>query len=433
MTARASRRPQASTQKCGHDGATSAHGRCGRRLVLVGAQRSRFLRTGVASQEIRIVRVNCAYERSMEDPDELLEYYHPLVGWVEALRHAGAEHVGVVQRFHKDLVMQRRGVDYHFVADGAPPFPSSRFCGQRVLRATRRLKPTVAHVDGLIFPVLVGALRVALPNRTPVLVQDHGGTHAPLFRSWSRRTLFRLGLQAADGFLFTAIEQASPWQRAGILRPIQPVYEILEGSVDDESWPIPANVNHSLRGRPALLWVGRLDANKDPLTVLRGFELAARVLPEAFLTMVFGDDALLPAVASHVAAMPSLRDRVQLRGALDRGSLPSLYSKADLFVIGSHREGSGFALIEALSFGVTPVVTDIPSFRRLTDGGRIGALFEPGNAEALARELVRLGSLKSAARREAVRSYFEREVSWAAVGRRAMEIYREAADRRGRG
>ena len=32
-------------------------------------------------------------------------------------------------------------------------------------------------------------------------------------------------------------------------------------------------------GDPALLWVGNLDANKDPLTVLRGVSMAARELP----------------------------------------------------------------------------------------------------------------------------------------------------------
>ena len=43
---------------------------------------------------------------------------------------------------------------------------------------------------------------------------------------------------------------------------------------------------------------------------------------------------------------------------------------ADLFVLGSHREGSGYSLIEALACGLPPVVTDIHAFRTLTGCGR---------------------------------------------------------------
>ena len=74
-------------------------------------------------------------------------------------------------------------------------------------------------------------------------------------------------------------------------------------------------------------------------------------------------------------------DRVTLVGRVDRDELPNYYGAADVFVSGSHYEGSGYALIEAMSAGVVPVVTDIPSFRaiagdtaRAMDAGRRGRL-----------------------------------------------------------
>ena len=39
------------------------------------------------------------------------------------------------------------------------------------------------------------------------------------------------------------------------------------------------------------------------------------------------------------------------------------YSAADLFVVGSHHQGSGYALMEACACGAVPVVTAIPTFR----------------------------------------------------------------------
>src|SRR5439155_20626754 len=110
------------------------------------------------------------------------------------------------------------------------------------------------------------------PRRVPVLVQDHGGIHAgsPGFRRRRWRLLHRLGLRAADGFLFSTAAQAEPWKRAGIIGPRQIVHEVMEASTDLADQPTVAG-GARLPGRPALLWVGRLDANKDPLTILDGF------------------------------------------------------------------------------------------------------------------------------------------------------------------
>ena len=58
--------------------------------------------------------------------------------------------------------------------------------------------------------------------------------------------------------------------------------------------------------------------------------------------------------------------------------MTTFYSAADLFVVGSHHEGSGYALMEACACGAVPVVTGIPTFRLLTGSGSIGALWTPG-------------------------------------------------------
>ncbi len=382
-----------------------------------------------ATHAFDIAVVGCAFDGDARDPEALLSRYHSLVEWADALANAGAGRVIVVQRFRDDRVLRRGAVAYHFVSDGGPPFPSPAFWGRRVARVLRALNPAIVHLDGLIFPAFVRHLRMSLPRRTTILVQDHGGIHerSVVFRSPMRRTFFRWGLRAADGFLFTTRDQAVPWQRAGIIGRSQPVYEVLESSTDLASRQLPSSGERRLPGRPAVLWVGKLDSNKDPLTVLEGFEKAIASFPDAALTLVFHEARLLPEVTARIATAPALRSRVHLLGAVDREALPPLYASADLFVLGSHHEGAGYALIEALSFGVTPVVTDIPSFRVLTDGGQLGALFAPGDPVELARALERLGAADFAARRQTVRAHFERELSWTAVARSAVEVYRAAS------
>jgi glycosyltransferase involved in cell wall biosynthesis len=375
----------------------------------------------------RIGIASCGFDRGLGDVDGLLARYHAMTGWARALADAGAV-VTVFQRFERDAIVRREGVEYRLLADRAEPQPRPWFWASRLVGEVTRFRPTAVHVDGLLFPAVVRHLRLRLPAATAIVVQDHGGfgARARAFTHRAVRTFYRWGLGAADGFLFTVREQAAPWRLAGIIGPGHRVHEIPEASTDLGDLATVGRPSERLPGRPALLWVGRLDANKDPLTVLEGLAQASVSLPDAALTMVFGEDGLLPAVEARLARDSSLAARVHLRGRVERRELGALYAAADLFVLGSHREVACFSLIEALSFGLAPVVTDIPPFRTLTGGGQFGALFPPGDAQGLSGALVRLcrGGLPD---RRSVRAHFERELGWPALGRRALEIYQSCS------
>jgi glycosyltransferase involved in cell wall biosynthesis len=176
--------------------------------------------------------------------------------------------------------------------------------------------------------------------------------------------------------------------------------------------------------------VGRLNANKDPLTVLAGFERSLAAIPFARLTMVFDAEDLLPEVRSRLATSPSLRGRVHLAGRVPWPEMPAYYSAADFFLLGSAHEGSGYAVIEACACGAAPIVTDIPSFRALTGGAAVGRLWQRGDADALARAIVEAASEDACAGRRRVRDHFERHLSWPAIGTRGAGIYADVHARR---
>jgi glycosyltransferase involved in cell wall biosynthesis len=186
-------------------------------------------------------------------------------------------------------------------------------------------------------------------------------------------------------------------------------------------------------GEPVVLWVGRLTENKDPLTVLSGFELALQELPTARLYMVYGSEELLPQVRARVESSPTLKPAVTLLGSLAYADLEAVYNSADYFVLGSHREGASGALVEALACGVIPVVTDVPSSRRLTNGGTIGAHWPPGEAPAFASAFVEVTRRPIRALAEQAVRHFEEDLSWRAISRQALAVYQElAAQRAGR-
>jgi len=278
-------------------------------------------------------------------------------------------------------------------------------------------------VQGLGFAHDVIALADLLPG-VPIVLQDHANGVPRLF---GRRALRRsLGRVAA--VTFCARAQAAPFIAAGLMDPQMKVYEIPESTCrfapGDRA---AARRALGVAGDPMLLWVGHLDQNKDPLTILAGVSAAARVLPGLQLWCCFAAAPLLRQVRSRIQADPVLHDRVHLLGRVPHERIELLMRAADIFVSGSHREGSGYALIEALACGVSVAVTDIPSFRALTGAGAVGRLWPCGNAAALGQGLLDLARAGSPAVRDQVRAHFERELSFAAVGRKLAALYQQLA------
>src|SRR5262249_12754406 len=153
-------------------------------------------------------------------------------------------------------------------------------------------------------------------------VQNHSDT-GPLGAAPLLRAAGRVTRGAVDAFLFAADEHALRWKRAGLIPSNSKTYQVMEASTTFE--PVvrdAARAATRMLGAPALLWVGRLNTNKDPHTVLQGFEFAAGQLPDATLTMIFHTDDLAGALRARIDASPLLRERVRLAGAVPHGEMP---------------------------------------------------------------------------------------------------------------
>ena len=375
-------------------------------------------------QTLKIVQANAVYDPALRDPNALLAQYHTLTEWSAAMAAAGTQ-VSVVQRFHTVARVEQDSVSYEFVKDSEVPWLSTKAAPAEFVRAIAAHGADVIHVNGLIFPQLIADIRRAVGMQTAIVAQHHGGEFpvrgGGLVGLW-RRARWRNGLAAADALSFTAREQAEPWRAAGVLGD-QRIMEIVEaGTTLRHVERNRARTAIGESGNPTILWVGRLTENKDPLTVLDGLERALPQLPNARVVMVFGDDTLIEAVDTRVRGSKILSDRVALAGRVPREELPNYYSAADIFISGSHSEGSGYALIEAMSAGVVPVVTDIPSFRAIA--GSSGALWTPGDADGFAAALLRVCTGDLTDHRSRLVRQYDTVLRWEAIAERTLSEYR---------
>jgi glycosyltransferase involved in cell wall biosynthesis len=314
--------------------------------------------------------------------------------------------------------LTRGAVNFYFLAPAAGE-PLTR--SPALAKLLQDLAPDVFHVHGLNFAREVSGLRGLAPGK-PILLQDHAD-RPPRF--W-RRGRFRRGMGHADGVSFCAREQAEAFERAGVLGSDTKVFEIPESTSRFTPGPRDAvRASMGISGNPALLWVGHLDTNKDPMTVLAGVSRASRELPGMTLTCCYGSAPLLASVQEQIAGDPQLRDRVRLLGRLSHDGIQDLMRAADLLVLGSHREGCNFSVLEALASGLLPVVTDIPSMRVLTGQGQAGELWQRGDAESLKAALLRAARRDDVERRRTARAHFESQLSAAALGGKFARAYEE--------
>jgi glycosyltransferase involved in cell wall biosynthesis len=371
---------------------------------------------------LHVVQISFFSDPAGRLPQELLEAWPSLVDVADAACRAGVR-VSVVQASSHSERLERNGVRYYFLPFGAalPEIRHSAAFGELL----RHLVPDVLHVHGLGFLRDVVSLAAIAPA-IPIVLQDHAN-RAPRF--W-RRASWRRGLSVAAGITFCALQQARPFVNAGLVDPRTRLYGIPESTSrftpGDQA---AARRATQVSGEPVALWVGHLDANKDPLTVLDGISEAARTLPRLQLYCCFGVAPLLGVVQERIAADPLLRGRVHLLGRVPHERIEQLMRAADVFVLGSHHEGSGFSLIEALACGLPPVVTDIPSFRSLTGAGTIGMLWPCDDARALGEALRTVGARSDGQMRAAVRAHFERELSFDALGQKLAEMYQDLIER----
>jgi glycosyltransferase involved in cell wall biosynthesis len=355
---------------------------------------------------------------------QLLEEWPTLVDVAEAASNSGGD-VAVVQASAKPEHLERNGVHYHFLPFEADSNSRGEFsaASRGVLRS---LAPDVFHVHGLDFPRQVLSLADSSAG-VPIILQDHA-SRPP--RIW-RRSSARRAMSVAAGVAFCSMDQARPFAKAGLIGASTRVYEIPEstsrfapGDRDD------ARRATGVEGSPAVLWVGHLNANKDPLTVLDGIAAAIDELPQLRFYCCFGTAPLLHAVQSRIASDPRLRDRVYLLGRVPHERIELLMRAADIFVLGSHREGSGYSVIEALACGLPPVITDIPSFRSLTQAGSVGELWPCEDPHALCQALLSIARRSGSELRAAVRAHFERELSSNALGLKLTMMYADVLARR---
>jgi glycosyltransferase involved in cell wall biosynthesis len=138
--------------------------------------------------------------------------------------------------------------------------------------------------------------------------------------------------------------------------------------------------------------------------------------------MIYQTAELLPELKLLINDEKNNRDAVVLVGEVSHNEMQNWYNSADFIISGSHYEGSGTAICEAMSCGCIPVVTDIPSFRAITGNGECGFLYKAGNEDALHSALIHTMQTDTQQKRNKTLGHFKNELSFEAIAGKIQEV-----------
>jgi glycosyltransferase involved in cell wall biosynthesis len=355
---------------------------------------------------IKFIDLNYHTHSHLSDPEEVLELQKASIGFVEFIKEKLS--IQLIKHMNYEGEKNINGVRYSFFKSRNKfwyiPFRTHTFI--------KKQQPDIVLIQGLIFPIQLISLRFQLGKRTKIIVQHHG--EKPF--GGIKKIFQKIADRFVSLYLFTSLENAEEFIKNKIIPGKNKCIDILEASTFyTQRNKVQCRHKLCLRNSPIFLWVGRLNLNKDPFTVLNAFEKYLSFYPEARLFMIYQTEDLLQEIQKRLEESCLLKNSVILKGKVDHSELEMWFNAADFYISASHKEGSGYALIEAMACGCIPIVTSIPSFRKITCNGKFGFLFELRNAESLSKILLNLKSVDNEKISVSVVDHFNHSLSFKSI------------------
>jgi glycosyltransferase involved in cell wall biosynthesis len=131
----------------------------------------------------------------------------------------------------------------------------------------------------------------------------------------------------------------------------------------------------------------KLEPLYDVVTLIKAIPLVIRQIQREIRFIILGEGSQKNRLL-NLAIKLKVETHLEFRGIVSREQLLNTYRDSDIFVSPSLSDSSSVSLLEAMSFGLIPLVTDIPGNREWIQDDKNGYLFPKSNPEILAQKMV---------------------------------------------
>ena len=226
-----------------------------------------------------------------------------------------------------------------------------------VIRQIRSIAPDVVHThSGVWYKASLAARRAGAPR----LIHTDHGRHYP--DPWTARFLDGLAARRTD--VVVAVSEALARQLVDTVVADPARIRVVVNGVDTCRFH-PRAANGAVRAElgispdvPIIGSIGRLDPVKGYDVMIQAFAVLRATWTEgpAPVLVLVGDGPERTRLAALIERH-GLRNAVRLTGW--RKDVENVYASLDVFTLSSWSEGTSLGLLEAMSTGVCPIVTDV--------------------------------------------------------------------------
>lgn len=326
-----------------------------------------------------------------------------------ALRNAGHKVTIVTRRFKQKKFESLQGIHVERVGWLPGFFLRNPSFNVNAYRHARNLAYDVCIAHGVM--ATLAALALRKKNKKPVIARPAGvAAVQPQYPPWLKAVLYRLerfAYRHADAVAFPNSQEKKAFQKK-------------LGFVPKRAVLIPTGVNverFSKRktrknGTPTIVCVGRLQK-------VKGIQYLIDAMAGLNARLWIAGSGPEEKALREKARQLGVEQKISFLGT--QSDVPTLLSKANVFVLPSLSEGLPIALLEAWAARVPVVVTDIGL---PTENGRDALMVPPKNAEALRRAIKKILSNPKLANRLAANGYrnASQDYSWKNAVKKYVEV-----------
>lgn len=265
-------------------------------------------------------------------------------------------------------------------------------------------------------------------HRRPMVASTHGGFFHTDFASRLKLAYFasvtRASSLAYDRIIASSESDAARFNQIAASKTVT-----IENGVNIGKWQ-GAGSSQPTR---TMIYIGRFSSNKNITGLIDLVAALGRLHGDWRLIIAGGPADVTPAqIEEHMRRTGTERAVTLVPSPSDEG-IKALIGEASYIGSASRYEGFGLSVVEGLSAGLTPIVSDIPPFRRLVRSSGSGILFDIDDVEAGAGRI-------EAAHRDSSAAYESNRANniaaslaydWRSVARQFADVYEDVLRKRG--
>ncbi len=252
------------------------------------------------------------------------------------------------------------------------------FSSVRIKSMLERMKPDLVNAHFVPSYGLIGALLKFHP-----LAVSTWGSDVLISpgKSWLHKKRARYVLDKAD--LVTADAEVAARAICGL------------GVERDRIVVSPMGIERTLLAGPAkqeksrvlILSNRRLEPLYDVATLVKAIPSVVEKAGREVRFVILGEGSQRSGLL-NLAIKLNVEASLEFMGTVSRETLLQFYRDSDIFVSTSKSDSTSVSLLEAMNFGLIPVVTDISGNREWIEDGKNGFVFPASDSEALAQKIL---------------------------------------------